>query len=132
MDYSILIVIGVTLGVVLLAMGLKYLKDNNYVSESDLILASRILGIGSDILIELKPNDKKLVKISEIVKNSIDSIINQYDEFADIGKLKSEVESMIYGLCNANKIEMTDSRRKIVNEMVNILLPLAIKEKVSD
>lgn len=132
MDYSILIVIGVTLGVILLAMGLKYLKDNNYVSESDLILASRILGIGSDILIELKPNDKKLVKISEIVKNSIDSIINQYDEFSDIGKLKSEVESMIYGLCNANKIEMTDNRRKIVNEMINILLPLAIKEKVSD
>lgn len=132
MDYTVFVTIGITMGVILLAMGLKYLKDNNYVSESDLILASRILGIGSDIMIELKPNDKKVVKISEIVKNSIDSIISQYSEFGDMGKLKSEVESMIYNLCNVNQIEMTDSRKKLVNEMVNILLPLAIKSRISD
>ena len=132
MDINTLVIIGITLGVIALAVLVGYLKKKGYMTEGDLLLASRILGISSSILIEMKPNDKQIIKISEIVKSSIDSILKQYNEFGDIQKLKNEIETTIYNLCEVYQIEMTESRKSIINEMVNMILPLAIQKIIID
>ena len=123
-DMTIVYVLGIVVVVVGMVFGVAYLRKNNYVKESDLVFVSTILGIGIEILNELNlKNEKEILKISFIVQDSINFAIGMFDDTNDIYIKSCEYA---YNLCEQAGIEITDSRRNIIQQLIKLGLEIKV------
>jgi Tfp pilus assembly protein PilE len=123
-DMTIIYVIGIVVVVVGMVFGIAYLRKNNYVKESDLIFVSSILGIGIEILEEMGlKNEKELLKIANIVQDSIHFAISMFDSQEDI---YDGACAYAFRLCEQAGIPMNDNRINIVKQLVKLGLEIKV------
>jgi hypothetical protein len=119
MDYSVLYIIVILIGIVGVAFGVAYLRKNNYVSKEDLLFASEILGLTSAIIMELNlKNEPELKKITSIVYSSLNHAIALYDGNTD--ELFKESISFAEDLCEEFNIQLNENRKMIIEKLVQI------------
>jgi Tfp pilus assembly protein PilE len=123
-DMTIIYVIGIVVVVVGMVFGIAYLRKNNYVKESDLIFVSSILGIGIEILEELNlDKEKEILKISGIVQDSINFAIGMFD---NVDNTYEKACEYAYNLCEQSGIQVTDSRRNIIQQLIRLGLEIKV------
>lgn len=123
-DMTIIYVIGIIIGVVGMVFGVAYLRKNNYVKESDLVFVSTLLGIGIEILNEMNlDKEKEILKIGSIVQDSINFAIGLFEDTEDVYIKACEYA---YNLCEQAGIEVTDSRRNIIQQLIKLGLEIKV------
>lgn len=112
--YALLIVVAV----LAIAVGVMYLVKKNYISTKDLETIKSIFGLSTAIIDELNLKaEDKIMQISQIVLSSLDFAIvisNNNEEIKDVA-LRQALQ-----LCADFKIEMTDSRKLIIEQLISI------------
>lgn len=112
--YALLIVVAV----LAIAVGVMYLVKKNYINTKDLETIKSIFGLSTAIIDELNLKaEDKIMQISQIVLSSLDFAIvisNNNDEIKDAA-LRQALQ-----LCVDFKIEMTDSRKLIIEQLISI------------
>ena len=112
--YALLIVVAV----LAIAVGVMYLVKKNYINTKDLETIKSIFGSSTAIIDELNLKaEDKIMQISQIVLSSLDFAIvisNNNDEIKDAA-LRQALQ-----LCADFKIEMTDSRKLIIEQLIAI------------
>lgn len=120
MDLTILYILGiVVLSVGLVALG-KYLRSKNLVKAEDLMFAMKTLQLSVDIAGQLNlQNENKIKSIAEIVSASIDYVNkNMQDEENKV----ANAESYAYNLCDMLDVQLTDERKSIINQLIELAL----------
>lgn len=112
--YALLIVVAV----LAIAVGVMYLVKKNYINTKDLETIKSIFGLSTAIIDELNLKaEDKIMQISQIVLSSLDFAIvisNNNEEIKDAA-LRQALQ-----LCTDFKIEMTDSRKLIIEQLISI------------
>ena len=118
MDTTILYVIlaiGIAFGVAYLV---SYLRRKNLLKQEDLLFAIRALDLSSKVVSEMRLNKEKEIKtISQIVIDSLEFGISLYNTEEDV---KDNALKYAYELCNTFDIELTDNRKEIIKELIEI------------
>lgn len=118
MDTTILYVIlavGIAFGVAYLV---SYLRRKNLLKQEDLLFAIKILDLSMGIVEELKIyKDKDIKTISLIVRDSLEFGISLYNTEEDV---KENAVEYAYDLCLSFDIELTDNRKEIIKELIEI------------
>lgn len=120
MDYTILytiIIIAVVMG---LTYFVVYLKKNNIVTKEDLQVVEQIFNLTNSIISELDlKNEKKILQISQIVASSLDYAIKISGSESDIDIIDEAIKQT-YSLCDDLQIELTESRKIIINQLIDL------------
>lgn len=118
MDTSILYVIlavAIAFGVAYLV---SYLRRKNLVNKEDLMFATKALDLSLKTVSEMRLDKEKEIKtISQIVIDSLEFGISLYNTEEDV---KDNALEYAYELCNLFDIELTDNRKKIIKELIEI------------
>ena len=118
MDTTILYVIlavGIAFGVAYL---MSYLRRKNLLKQEDLLFAIKILDLSMGIVEELKIyKDKDIKTISLIVRDSLEFGISLYNTEEDV---KENAVEYAYDLCLSFDIELTDNRKEMIQELIEI------------
>ena len=119
MDYTVLymfLAIGIAFGIAYLV---SHLRRKNIIKQEDLKFAMNLLGIGLKIVSELNlQKEAEVVRISEIVVDSLEYAISFFDTEQDVinNAYKYSLE-----LCEVIKIDLTDSRKDLLMELITIV-----------
>lgn len=103
----ILIITALTIGG---TFGIKYLKSNKILSQSDLILAGTILGISSSVLSQMNVSKcKELPRIVEVISMALKTCDtdNVYD--------------LVLQLCYAENLTVNEETKIIIKQILDIL-----------
>lgn len=118
MDTSILYVIlaiGIAFGVAYLV---SYLRRKNLLKKEDLMFAIKTLGLSLKVVSEMKlDKESQIKKISQIVIDSLEFGISLYNTEEDV---KANAVEYAYELCNTFDIELTDNRKEVIRELIEI------------
>jgi len=118
MDTTILNVLlsaGIAFGVPYLV---SYLRRKNLVNKEDLMFAIKALDLSLKVVSEMRLDKEKEIKtISQIVIDSLEFGILFYNTKEDV--IDNAIE-YAYELCIAMNIELTDNRKEIIKELINI------------
>ena len=112
--YALLIVVAV----LAVAAGVAYLVKKNYINAKDLETIKSIFGLSTAIIDELNLKaEDKIMQISQIVLSSLDFaiVISNNDEEIKDAALRQALQ-----LCADFKIEVTDSRKQIIEQLISI------------
>lgn len=128
MDTTILYTIAILAFVVIATFGVVYAKKNNIFTSEDIKTVSSLLGLTVSVLNELNlKNEDQIIKISTLVLKSLDYAVVTM-ELKDKATIITTAKEYIYKLCEENSIELTDSRKAIVDS----LLVLVFNNKYAD
>jgi hypothetical protein len=119
MDYTIIYALCVLAGTILLIFGIDLLYKKNIITKEVMALSATILGIAIEVLKELKIKDPLIVKISEIVKDSVNLAVNGYDNPDEIANLAFQ---FCIDKCAKLGIEITFEREIIINDLIILVL----------
>lgn len=118
MDTTILYVIlavGIAFGVAYLV---SYLRRKNLLKQEDLMFAIKALDLSLKIVSEMRLDKEKEIKnLSIIIIDSLEFGISLYDTEEDV---KENALEYAYELCNSFNIELTDNRKEIIKELIEI------------
>lgn len=118
-DYNILYVIGICIAVLVVVFGIKYLKKNNIVDESDWQNAIALFKIANIFVEELNIQDKnQIIQISKAIIDGLEravlflNIINEAD-------ITTYAEQYVYTEMGNLGIEINENRMVIVETLIN-------------
>lgn len=118
MDTTILYVIlavGITFGVAYLV---SYLRRKNLLKQEDLMFAIKALDLSLKVVSEMRLDKESEIKfISQAVIDSLEFGISLYDTEEDV---KENALEYAYELCNSFNIELTENRKDIIKELIEI------------
>ena len=118
MDTSILyaiLAIGIAFGVAYLV---SYLRRKNLLKQEDLLFAIRALDLSLKIVSEMRlDKESQIKKISQIVIDSLEFGVSLYNTEEDV---KENALEYAYELCNSFNIELTENRKDIIKELIEI------------
>ena len=118
MDTTILYIIlavGIAFGVAYLV---SYLRRKNLLKQEDLKFATKALNLTMTMVDELNLKHETEVKqISQIVIDSLEFGVSLYNTEEDV---KENALEYAYELCNSFNIELTDNRKEIIKELIEI------------
>lgn len=118
MDTTILYVllsVGIAFGVAYLV---SYLRRKNLVNKEDLLFATKALNLSTKIVDELNLKHEKEIKvISQIVIDSLEFGISLYNTEESVIE---NAYNYACDLCLSMDIELTDARKEIMRELINI------------
>jgi hypothetical protein len=118
MDTTILYVllsVGIAFGVAYLV---SYLRRKNLLKQEDLMFAIKALDLSSKVVSEMRLDKEKEIKtISQIVIDSLEFGVSLYNTEEDV---KDNAIEYAYELCNSFDIELTDNRKEIIKELIEI------------
>ena len=118
MDTSILYVflaIGIAFGLTWL---ISYMRRKELLKQEDLMFAIKALGLSLKVVSEMRLDKEKEIKIiSQIVIDSLEFGVSLYDTEEDV---KDNAIKYAYELCNSFEIELTDNRKEIIKELIEI------------
>lgn len=118
MDTTILYVILATSIAFGVAYLVSYLRRKNLVNKEDLKFATKALDLTIAIVDELNLKHEKEVKqISQIVIDSLEFGISLYNTEEDV---KDNALEYAYDLCLSMNIGLTDERKEIMRELIEI------------
>lgn len=130
MDYSILYAIGFIVLAGVIVFGVSYARKKGIFSSEDLKTASSLLGLTVSVLNELNlKNEDQLIKISTMILKGLDYAIVSMN-LTNKDEIISTTETYVYGLCTDNGIELTDSRKLIINSLVSLVLTNKYADKI--
>lgn len=119
MDYTVLymfLAIGVTFGITYLV---SYLRRNNKLSQEDLILVRDMLGIGVKVISELRlDKETELVNLSNVIIDSLEYAISFFNTEQDV---INNAYSFSLELCDVHGIELTESRKDLLLQLITIV-----------
>lgn len=111
----IILAIGIAFGVAYLV---SYLRRKNLLKQEDLLFAIRALDLSLKIVSEMRlDKEDKIKQISQIVIDSLEFGISLYNTEEDV---KANAVEYAYELCNTFDIELTDNRKEIIRELIEI------------
>ena len=112
--YALIIVVAV----LAIAIGVLYAVRKNYISSKDLEIIKNVFNLSTAIIDELNLKQEDLImQISQIVLSSLDFAIvisNNNDE------IKDAAYNQACQLCSDFKIELTESRKMIIKQLIEI------------
>ena len=118
MDTSILYVIlaiGIAFGVAYLV---SYLRRKNLLKQEDLMFAVKALDLSLKVVSEMRlDKESQIKKISQIVIDSLEFGIALYNTEEDV---KENAVEYAYDLCLSFDIELTDNRKEMIQELIEI------------
>ena len=118
MDTSILYVIlaiGIAFGVAYLV---SYLRRKNLLKQEDLMFAVKALDLSLKVVSEMRlDKESQIKKISQIVIYSLEFGISLYNTEEDV---KENAVEYAYDLCLSFDIELTDNRKEMIQELIEI------------
>lgn len=118
MDTSILYVflaIGIAFGLTWL---ISYMRRKELLKQEDLMFAIQALDLSLKIVSEMRlDKEDKIKQISQIVIDSLEFGISLYNTEEDV---KANALEYAYELCNTFDIELTDNRKEIIKELIEI------------
>ena len=118
MDTTILYVIlavGIAFGVAYLV---SYLRRKNLLKQEDLLFAIRALDLSLKVVSEMRlDKESQIKKISQIVIDSLEFGVSLYNTEEDV---KENALEYAYELCNSFNIELTENRKDIIKELIEI------------
>ena len=118
MDTTILYVllsVGIAFGVAYLV---SYLRRKNLLKQEDLMFAIKALDLTIAIVDELNlKHETEIKQISQIVIDSLEFGVSLYNTEEDV---KDNAIEYAYELCNSFDIELTDNRKEIIKELIEI------------
>lgn len=120
MDLNILyafVVVAVLIG---LTLGVNRLKKDNVISGEDLLAVQQIFSLSVSIINELNlKNEDKILLISNVVLSALEYSSSVY---IDPDKVAENALAKCYELCDELKIELTESRKLIIMQLINVSL----------
>mgnify|MGYP001217424653 FL=1 len=118
MDATILYVIlaiGIAFGVAYLV---SYLRRKNLLKQEDLMFAVKALDLSLKVVSEMRlDKESQIKKISQIVIDSLEFGISLYNTEEDV---KENAVEYAYDLCLSFDIELTDNRKEMIQELIEI------------
>lgn len=118
MDTTILYIIlavGIAFGVAYLV---SYLRRKNLLKQEDLKFVTKALNLTMTMVDELNLKHETEVKqISQIVIDSLEFGVSLYNTEEDV---KENALEYAYELCNSFNIELTENRKDIIKELIEI------------
>lgn len=119
MDYTILymfLAIGIAFGIAYLV---SHLRRKDIVKQEDLKFAISLLGIGMRIVSELRlDKEVEIANISQVIVDSLEYAISFYDTEKDV---IHNAYNYSLELCDVLGIELTDSRKDLLMELITIV-----------
>ena len=112
--YTLLIVVAV----LVIAIGVMFLVKKNYINTKDLETIKNVFGLSTAIIDELNLKaEDKIMQISQIVLSSLDFaiVISNNDEEIKEAALRQALQ-----LCSDFNIEVNDSRKLIIEQLISI------------
>lgn len=120
MDYSILIVLGVLLGVILTTMGIKYAQRKGIFTNEDLLKVIKTFDLSMAFIKELKLNkEPEILQIADIVNDALEMAL-ALGKTKDINETEKIVIEKIRETCGRFSIVLTSDREMLINELVKI------------
>lgn len=130
MDYTflyVLIAIGLTVGLTYL---ISYLRRENVVDVNDLRLSMEMLNIGMKIVSELRlDKEEEIFRISSIVLQSLEYSISLFDSEEII--IENAIE-YAHELCEIMSIELTESRKEIIRDLITLTFNNQYKDMIEE
>lgn len=121
-DYSSLYAIGFMILTISLIFGASYFRTRNIIKIDDLKIVSNLLHLGIPIIEEMNlKQEKDISKIANIIVLSLDNTINIV-KLKDKEKIIKQSKIFTYQLCEKNLIELTDTRKELINQLIEITL----------
>ena len=128
MDVSIFYIIGAVVTVLVIVFGTSYARKQGLVSADDLIFSARVLGLTASIIEELNLKQEPLIRqISNVVLLALDEAI-KVAQGQTKDQIIADAEDKAYKLCEQGNITLTDNRKQIINQLIEI----AINNKFGD
>ncbi|NMA70021.1 MAG: hypothetical protein GX958_11485 [Desulfitobacterium sp.] len=118
MDATILYVL-LSVGIAfVVAYLVSYLRRKELLKQEDLMFAIQALDLSLKIVSEMRlDKEDKIKQISQIVIDSLEFGISLYNTEEDV---KANALEYAYELCNTFDIELTDNRKEIIKELIEI------------
>jgi hypothetical protein len=120
MDYSILIVLGVLLGVILTTIGIKYAQRKGIFTNEDLLKVIKTFDLSMAFIKELKLNkEPEILQIADIVNDALEMAL-ALGKTKDIKEIEKIVIEKVNETCVRFTITITPDREMLINELVKI------------
>lgn len=120
MDYSILIVLGVLVGVILATIGIKYVQRKGYLVNEDLVKVIKTFNLSMNFIKELKLNkEPEILKIADIVNDALEMAL-ALGKAKDIKEIEKIVIDKVNKTCGSFSIVITPDREMLITELVKI------------
>ncbi|MBO5095249.1 MAG: hypothetical protein J6B98_00030 [Bacilli bacterium] len=118
MDTTILISIGVVVLVLTFAVVVSYLLKNSSIRKEDLETVKQVFKLTTNVIDELNlKQEEQIMSISQIVVSSLDfAIVISNDD----DQIKDEAYKQAILLCEQFKLELTEERKNIILQLINI------------
>lgn len=121
-DYTVFYVLGAIILSLGLVFGVSYLRTKKIVNTDDLKIVSNLLSLSTIIIQEMGlVHEPEIVKISNIIVLSLENTIGIV-KLKDKEKIIEQSKIFTYQLCEKNNIELTDSRKEIINQLIQMVL----------
>jgi hypothetical protein len=118
MDLTILYAIGVLVLVIGFLIGIKQLKKKGIIDSDDVLFAVKVLDLSIAIVDELDlKNESEIKKISQIVVDALEFAVAQLQDSENV---IGETVDYCYEVCDELGIELTDSRKILIGQLVSI------------
>ena len=128
MDFQILYILIAVIIVLAIVFGTSYARKKGLVSADDLIFSARVLGLTASIIEELNLKQEPLIRqISNVVLLALDEAI-KVAQGQTKDQIIADAEDKAYKLCEQGNITLTDNRKQIINQLIEI----AINNKFGD
>lgn len=119
MDYTILYVIGIVVGVFIVAIGSKYGRDKGWFTSDDLKFAQTLLGLSIEIIDELDlKQEAEIQKIARVVDTALTQMQLVLNDEATYDQMVNQTYENALKIAEEFDLEMNTQRDKIVLELV--------------
>lgn len=120
MDLTMIYILIIVSSVVILTFVVNKLRTKNIISNEDLLIVSQIFSLSLSLIDELNlKNESKILQISNIVLGALDYANNL---FISPEMVAEKALEKCYELCKELNITVTESRRLIIIQLINIAL----------
>lgn len=130
MDISFLYILGAIIIVLAVIFSVSYARKKNLVSADDLIFSARVLGLTANIIEELRlKNEPQIKQIANIVLLALDEAI-KIVQSKNKEEIIQEAIDKAYKLCEQGNIQLTDSRKEIIKNLIQIALENKFTDRI--
>lgn len=118
MDYNMLYVLGIVFGVCVLTYVISVLRKKEIITQTDLSFVQQLFSLSVAIIDELNlKNEDKILQISNVVLSALEYATSISSGAENITEKALE---KCYELCEQFEIELTASRKLILQQLVTI------------
>lgn len=127
MDITMIYALIIVLGIIGLTFIINKLRKNNIISSEDLSIVQKLFSLSISIVDELDlKNEDKILQISNIVLCAIDYSNNIFLEPEQVAE---NALKKCYELCEELNIELTENRKLILAQLINVGLSNKYKQE---